>query len=232
MNTSNFSNTETLIVAARALAARQQQDLHFHLAIADAELQCGQTSDEVAQAELALATAEAALAEARLAKLVAQRRLSTVQLHSQQIAPFLEAARQRLWSVCSSPDGQVIVSAAIAYGDQTHRFWLAHSEAAQAQSALDQSETRIEQCEAEVRSRAAALQQFRAAHVEANQSFQTVHESAFVSMTGANLYELERAVVDAAHELTGTLDERCTFSYVETKDLPVWQELLDAAVKK
>ncbi len=232
MNTSNFSNTETLIVAARALAARQQQDLHFHVAIADAELQCSQTSGEVEQAEMALATAEAALAEARLAKLVAQRRLSTVQLQLQQVAPLVEAARQKLWGVCSSPDETVIVAAALAYGKQTHILWLAQRETAHAQTALDQAETSIARTEAEVQSCKAALRQCREAHIAASQAFQGAHENAVAINPGFDLFDLERAVADAAHELTGTLGERCAYSYVETKDLPVWQSLLDAAARQ
>jgi len=46
------------------------------------------------------------------------------------------------------------------------------------------------------------------------------------------LFELELAVTDAVHELIGTTGEQCAYSYVETKELPVWQEMVAAAVAK
>lgn len=228
MTTENSGKIQTLIIAARALAAHQRDEFNSHCAIVAAEQLQLTTSEQVAEAELAFTSAEAALASARLNKLVAQRRLSTVQLQLQQVAGSLAQARQHLWSVCSSDDEEFIVAAAVTYGDRTHSFWLIHQELAAARAALDQAEEGIASGVQHVDSCAAALNKARSANSAAGEALFSAQQSA-CHPASLGLFGLERAVADAAHALTGTTEEQFAYSYVNTQDLPVWKAMSDAA---
>lgn len=219
------TNTQNLIIAARALASRQRADFDYHTAIRASEEQRVQASQEIADAEFNIAQSEAALSAAKLAKLTSQRRLSTAQLQVQAIATPLEQARRQLWSVCSSPDEQLIVAAAKTYGDCARNFWLASEESKRLRAEFDDAEARITRAADDLEVHKTALRLAQAAHAAAGEMFQSANQNLLFDYQPNGLFELEHAVVNAAHELTGTTGQGFAFSYVDTKDLPVWAEM-------
>lgn len=225
-------STANLLHAARALAACQRNDVVVHLAITNARQQGAEASQSIADAEFGLATAQAALSAARLDKLVKARRLSAAQLQHQQIAGNVETARRQLWSVCSSPDDQLIIAAAKTYGDVAHSFWLASREARRIRVELDEIEARITRAADDCEVYQVALTQAAARHAEAQAAEVNAHAGTVFSHQPSGLHELERAVTDAAHALTGTLGEQFAYSYVPTAELPVWPQLLDGTATK
>lgn len=225
MTTSNTGNTQNLIIAARALAARQRCDFAHHLAVTEAEQKREKASQEIVDAEFGVAKAESALSSARLAKLVAQRRLSTAQLQMQQVAAPLEQARRQLWSVCSSPDEQLIVAAAKTYGECAQNFWLAHEQIDRSRTALATAEASISRAEGDLQVYNTALRLAREAQAAASESFQAAHQGIVYPHQPAGLFTLESEVVDAALALTGSTGMGFAYSYVDTNELPVWQEM-------
>lgn len=222
------SNTQNLIIAARALASLQRSDFAHHLAVTNAEMDRTKASQEIVDAEFGVATAEAALAAAKLARLVSQRRLSTSQLAMQQLAPPLGAARCQLWSVCSSPDEQLIVAAAKTYGDRAHNFWLAHQEIDRARTALEDADARLARATDDLEIYNTALRLAKEAQAAASEAYQNAHQGIVYPHQPDGLFKLEDAVTQAAHELTGTVGESFAYSYAYTADLPVWQDMLAA----
>jgi hypothetical protein len=215
------SNTQQLIFAARALAERQRADFDLHVAVVAADQDRDRASQEISEADFGIATAQAALAAAQAHKLVVQRRLSSAQLHVQQLAQPLTEARRKLWSICSSPDEQLIVAAAQFYGSVVHDFFLANEESKRLRADLDDTEARITRASDDLEvcttARRLALESLAAAE-QARTAGDLVRET-------EALFVLEQAVVDAACALTGTSCETYAFSFVETCDLSVWKEL-------
>lgn len=224
------SNTQNLIIAARALAARQRSDFAHHLAVTSAEADRSTASQEIVDAEFGIANAEAALAAAKLARLVSQRRLSTCELAMQQLASPLEEARRQLWSVCSSPDDQLIVAAAKTYGGCAHNFWLSHQEIKRARTSLEDADFAITRATDDLEVYKTALRLAKEAQAAASEAFQNAHQGIVYPHEPDGLFKLEAAVTDAAYELAGIVGEGFAYSYVYTADLPVWKEM-EANVK-
>ena len=147
----------------------------------------------------------------------------------------LEAARLHLWSVCSSPDEQVIVDAAKGYGELHHSFWLMRQEVDRARAGIADADARIVRAIEDHVVYSTALRVAREAEAAARMALSRVHDNEQLRTAvhePGGLFELELAVTDAVHELIGTTGEQFAYSYVETKELPVWQEMVAAAVAK
>lgn len=224
MTESNMDEkTRKLIAAARALASHQRDEFAQHQALAALEQKRASAQRSIDDAEFNLATAQSALASARVKKLSLQRRLSSAQLAVQQLYEPLELSRRQLWSVCSDPDEQLIVASAKTYGECSRNYFLARAECEKSRSDLDETEAQIASASKDCEEHKAAVARAKVAFLAIDDGFGKSRKGS--RPVAPSLFDLERAVSDAAHELTGTDAEKLAYSFIETIDLPVWAKM-------
>lgn len=204
-----------VIEAAAALAQAQIKNIRARARQAEAEADKSRLEDELEVAELELAEADLAFATTRVALLKA---LKTKKDRVPCDDINAEKARVELWAVAASGDPEAILIAARKYGEKAHAYFVDSRE----RQALDATIADLrERLKVAGEERTAAVRKrgkLRAAVETLNKELGELYDATVESIA---FFDLEKALTDAAHELTGTMDERFAYSYVYTPDLPI-----------
>ncbi|MGD9679615.1 MAG: hypothetical protein AB7W16_00410 [Candidatus Obscuribacterales bacterium] len=214
--TNETSHLEKKVIeAAAALAQAQIANIRARARQSQVESEKTRLEGELEVAELELAEADLAFATIRVDLLRAEK-------SKKERTPCDDfnavSARVELWTVAASGDSEAILSAARKYGEKAHAYFVDARERqaldATIGSLKDRLKTAGEERTAAVRKRGKLRAAIEALNKELGELYgATVESTAF--------FDLEKALADAAHELTGTMDERFAYSYVYTSDLPI-----------
>ncbi len=219
MNTiPNDELTQALLEAARKLREHQHSFIHAAQAIAVVETKKRQAEAVLSDAELELAEADAIYATTRLKVLQLireKRRLGVIKTTEFQKPDV----RVELWRICATGTDEEIIAMSAKYGEQTRRLRKVVQAHSNADADLRQSH---EDLAAASTARKTAVQKRGKAKAEL-QDVEAELNTARTKQPAESLgmFELEKAVVDAACALTGTSEMQYTYSYAYTPDLGI-----------
>ncbi|MCA9801411.1 MAG: hypothetical protein KC777_05465 [Cyanobacteria bacterium HKST-UBA02] len=206
---------KNVIAAAAALAEAQIKNIRARARQAEVEADKSRLEDELEVAELELAEADLAFATTRVALLKALKA-------KKERIPCDDCnavnARVELWAVAASGDPEAILLAARKYGEKAHAYFVDAREREALETSIADLREKLksagEERTAAVRKRGKLRAAIKALATELGELYGATVES-------IGFFDLEKALADAAHELTGTMDERFAYSYVYTPDLPI-----------
>lgn len=204
-----------VLAAARMLAALQNNQEAGSRQ--EAAVNANEAAKKAAfeEADFELARADLAYAAARFTSMDCKRRAAAMEVEWMEKYSASEDARRDLWRLAHSGDEELILSTARDYGAKLEIFWEIRSvkgELEEKQRAAEQAlKDAGEERKAAVQKRGRAKADLEAAAQERETFYRTLK---YVCIFGG-----ERELADAAHDLTGTGDKHCAYSYMDTKDL-------------
>jgi|GEM_PF-1192039 len=219
MNTQERSPLEqSLLEAARALGAHHVAEITANQKQAIAQTKKDGFAANLKEAEYVLAEADAVHSNAALTALNLTRRLRKLQEGNQGIYDATTATRIRLWALASSSNEDEIIEAARQYGDAARAYWMYAQESKELSA---ENETAQEALKVASEARKVAVQKRGKAKAELETAEQEYNAVAHRRPESCFMFDLEKAVTNAAHALTGTEDMQFAYSYVYTPDLPI-----------
>lgn len=214
---SELEQEQSLINAVRKLRAHQHQQLEAIQLLDSAREVIQHAGERLREAEYLVAQSEILVSQKNVVLLDCSQFFKELEVIGIGINEELERARLQLWSV-ESEENDAILEAARVYGLATRAFNAHYPKQMAAVDAIRIAIKDLERVKGEHAVRVARQEAARQVLRNAHDQFGILSDRAHAHR---EIFELEKAVVDLAHRLTGTEDMKIQYDCVDTKDLPI-----------
>ena len=208
---------QKLLVAARKLGAHQREQLEAVPLLDRAYEEITRTGVELRKAEYLLAQSELTVSQKNVVFLDAGEYFKELEIIGLAVADELDKARRHLWTVAMGQDNEII-DAAQAYVEAAKVF---HTHFPKQLAAVEDIEVAMKELENAKAAHVSLVEKHQVAKQQlrnANITYSELCGKIYCLVSTANL---ENALVNAAHELTGTEELKVKYDPVDTKDLPI-----------
>ncbi|CAN5679379.1 hypothetical protein BH10CYA1_BH10CYA1_63760 [soil metagenome] len=209
---------QRFLQAAKILGAHQLEQLQTIDSIEGARMRVEQLAEELRKTEYLVARSDVQIAQMKLHVLDNTLTANAMNAKGTSLADELNRSREQLWASASFTADSQVLNAAFIYSKAMRNLQAYYEYRAKVVGGLNDYMKDLEKVQAEhtilLEKQEATADSLKAAHA----AFADISYKALLYFKTC---DLERNLVNLAHELTGIEAANFLYDFVETKDLPI-----------